>query len=468
MTATFYSGFSKRKNSTKQPSGGTAFNVVLKENTSLMRPAFLVSSVNWSWNYASAFGNYYYITDIVAESNNTFRVECALDEMATFKGAIGAYSTLIARASADQNYNVIDTIYPAKAVPTTKRTQISNSGLFTTDFSAGCIVFGTIGQYGQNFYVCTPSRFASLCAWLFPTLQGIGGGQLDLGTWLNMEVSQAVVGGLNNIMQCVTLLKWLPINFSAISSMLTGVSSVHIGNWTVSHNMDKVNGSVSAQVLSINISFPDRDDGGARGKWLYQAPFANYSVYIPPFGMIQLDPAYMFGAGRQLTADIMADIITGAVTLRMYYALGNGGIKMVGVYNANVGFDMKAGGGVASIGGMMSGIVQSVAGMINDSSQNVIGGIATAVQSAMPQTAQIGGGVSGPTPDIASNWFAYATYFDPIDENRSEVGRPLGEIKQIGSLTGYIKCADAQLAIAGHEEEMSKINQILTSGFFYE
>ena len=67
-----------------------------------------------------------------------------------------------------------------------------------------------------------------------------------------------------------------------------------------------------------------------------------------------------------------------------------------------------------------------------------------------------------------SPWYAEATYFDPIEENRAELGRPLGKLKQISTLSGYVQTAKAQLAIAGHEEEMTKVNAILDSGFFYE
>ena len=153
MNVTFYSGFAKRRNSTKQPSGGTSKSVVLKENTSEMRPAFVLSSVDWSWNYASWGGRYYYVNDIVSEGNNLFRVECALDSMATFKSQIGAYSTLISRASADQNYDVVDSIYPSKTVPITKRVQIPNPGIFTTNFSEGTFLIGASGKRGLRVYV---------------------------------------------------------------------------------------------------------------------------------------------------------------------------------------------------------------------------------------------------------------------------------------------------------------------------
>ncbi len=468
MTAVFYGNFSKRRNSTKQPTGGTSKTVVLKEGTSVMKPSFLLTSPVLTWNYCSAFGNYYYIRDIVLETNDLFRVECELDVMATFKNAIGNYTTLVSRAASDQNYDVIDGIYPAKTVPDTQRVQITNPGLFTTTFSSGCIVFGTIGAHGQNYYVMTPSQFSGLCSLLFPGLQATGGGTLTLEGWLGMEVSQALVGGLNSIMESVTLLKWLPINYSAISSMLTTVSEVHIGNWTVQRSVGSVSGSISAQILGTAVTFPARADAGARGKWLYAPPFASYSLYIPPFGLIQIDGAYMFGAGRQVSIDIMADIVTGTVTLRLYYALGSSGPKMIGVYNANIAADMRAGGGVSNLGGIASGIAGAVSSIISENYAGAASSIMSAAQNAIPQASQIGGGVSGPVPDLAANWYAYATYFDPIDEDQAEFGRPLCEMKQINTLSGYVKCANASLSIPGHAEEMSEINGFLNGGFFYE
>ena len=98
MTVTFYPGFKKRRNSTKQAdgSGGSAsFPVRLKENTSMMRPVFMISTVNWNWNYASWDGRFYYVIDIVSQANEYFEVHCELDVLATFKTDIGNYTTLL-------------------------------------------------------------------------------------------------------------------------------------------------------------------------------------------------------------------------------------------------------------------------------------------------------------------------------------------------------------------------------------
>lgn len=463
MTVQFVGNFSKRRNSTKQPVSGTSKTVVLKEGTSMMKPAFLLSSALYTWNYAIWDGRYYYITDIVAESNTLFRVECELDVMATFKSAIGNYSTMIARAASDQDFDVVDSIYPAKTRPITKRTAISNPGIFTTNRSSGCYIIGTIGGAGQHFYVFTPGAFALFCIKLFPQLS-----VSNIDTWIETQISQATVGGLGTILQNIVLMKWLPVAYSSVSALLTSVSSVKIGNFVVEASAGELSANTTIQLLGTLIQFPDRDDAGARGRWLYLSPFASYSVYIPPFGMINVDPAFIPGAGRELVADIMCEVVSGNVTLRLYYSTGYSGPKMIGVYNANVSQDLRAGGSSANVGGVVGGLVGAAAAYAADSSGGIISGIASAVSSATPSVSQVGGGVSGPSPDLGSTWYAYATYFDPIDEDQAEFGRPLGEVKAINTLSGYVKCANASLAIPGHVEEMSEINGILNSGFFYE
>ena len=466
MNIVLYDGFSKRRNSTKSPTGGITKSVTLKEGTSHMRPEFICNSPQYPWgvNYASWGASYYYVNDIIAEGNNYYRFVCELDTMATFKTNIGNYTTLIARAASDQNYDVIDNMYPSKTRPITKRNSITNPGLYSTSRAAGCYVVGVVGGNGQEFFVLTYSEFFQFLSVLMPPLTGY-----TLSDWLDAQITQAPAGGLSSILQNIVLLKWLPLNYSLISSRLERQTSCMIGNFIVSGvSLGRLYGDTTAQILSTAITFPDRDDAGARGRWLYTSPFANYSVYIPPFGLISIDSSYITSAGRELVADIMAEYISGTVTLRLYYSTAHSGPKMIGVYNANISQDLKAGGAGANMVGAIGGLVGAIGAIATENYGALAASIASAGTNMIPQASVVGGGVSGPTPDLGANWYAYATYFDPIDENRSELGRPLAEVRQIGTLAGYVQCARASIEIPGHVEEMNEVNGMLNSGFFYE
>ena len=468
MTAVFYGNFSKRRNSTKQPTGGTTKTVVLKEGTSVMKPSFLLTNPVLTWNYCSAFGHYYYIRDIVLETNDLFRVECELDVMATFKNAIGNYTTMVSRAASDQDYDVVDSIYPAKTVPITSRVQIANPGVFTTNFNSGTFLIGTSGRGGQRVYVMNHAQATAAMEAMFPQLS------VTPAAWFESTFETALMGGSANATQYVTFYKWLPIPYSITSALTSSANEFYVGPWNMcdgvilSGPIHYVSSSINYGVFSQSVTFPARTDGGSRGKWEYLAPFANYSVYCPPFGMITIDPAYLISAGRQITFDLMVEFLSGNATLRIYYGIRQSGPKMQGVYTHNLACDLRQAGSSINIGGIAGGAASAVAGYVTENYKEMAAGIASAAASTLPQTGSVGGGGSGPTADMGENWYAYATYFDPIDENQAELGRPLAEVVQINTLSGYVKCANASLAIPGHAEEMSEVNGFLNSGFFYE
>ena len=64
MEITLYN-FSKRSNSTKQPTNGTIKHVALKSECSIYNPIFTFSTNDIDFNYIKAFSNkFYYVTDI--------------------------------------------------------------------------------------------------------------------------------------------------------------------------------------------------------------------------------------------------------------------------------------------------------------------------------------------------------------------------------------------------------------------
>lgn len=84
MTATFWSNFSKRQNSTLQPStAGTSYTVYLKDNVSVLSPVFLIDGIDLSVTYCRWNGRYYFVRDIILSNNNIYQVSCEIDALAT-------------------------------------------------------------------------------------------------------------------------------------------------------------------------------------------------------------------------------------------------------------------------------------------------------------------------------------------------------------------------------------------------
>ena len=92
----------------------------LVEGTSLVDPNILIESETvpaGNYAYISAFGRYYYITDIVSEKTNLWRLTMHSDPLKSFASQICANTAVIARSSSDWNLYLEDTQYKAYANP---------------------------------------------------------------------------------------------------------------------------------------------------------------------------------------------------------------------------------------------------------------------------------------------------------------------------------------------------------------
>ena len=97
MQISVYSGFSKRINSTKQPTGGTTIDVALKTPCCVMSPTFRISGFDLSWDYIAWGSRYFYVDDITVETNDIALYHCKIDTMATFRGDILSSSQFVTR-----------------------------------------------------------------------------------------------------------------------------------------------------------------------------------------------------------------------------------------------------------------------------------------------------------------------------------------------------------------------------------
>ena len=78
LTVTFYSNFTKKENSTKQPTGtGTDLTCVLKSPTSVTAPKIEVTltsgdPVSYTYAYIPTFHRYYFVSDCSPTSSSSF------------------------------------------------------------------------------------------------------------------------------------------------------------------------------------------------------------------------------------------------------------------------------------------------------------------------------------------------------------------------------------------------------------
>ena len=168
MTLKTWTGFSKRINSTKQPTSGSDLAVKLKEGTSITSPTFICSSVGTSVNYvySSDWGRYYFVTDAIQVTADQIELRCAVDPLASGKTYIGNTKANIERTTSSTNLLVTDPRNAPTFKYLTKYTSLKD--LSSNGFStSGSYICGFVTDNGLRYYVLDASKLADVCTGIF-------------------------------------------------------------------------------------------------------------------------------------------------------------------------------------------------------------------------------------------------------------------------------------------------------------
>lgn len=157
---TFYSRFNKRENSTKQPTGGTSYNVVFKENFSITGGTVkLQASFSTAMSFTAAMygSNYYKVDDVVSVTNDIVDIILSLDVLATYRSDIISYTGLLERAPSSSEINYLP-----------DNTITSNGNLITNKviWSEALVL-----DYATCYQIKTSNSESAQC--YFTTVQGL-------------------------------------------------------------------------------------------------------------------------------------------------------------------------------------------------------------------------------------------------------------------------------------------------------
>ena len=96
-------------------------------------------------------------------------------------------------------------------------------------------------------------------------------------------------------------------------------------------------------------------------------------------------------------------------------------------------------------------------------------GVASAYQSMFPSVSNLGqndclASLMGSAVDPILN----SRFYELVDEDNADYGRPVCSTYTINQLSGYVLCAHAEIAIPGLPAEREQIIGYMNGGFFYE
>ena len=488
MQIKFYSGFTKRVNSTKQPTTATAtLTGELKENCSVENPIIKIENLSpnvlpgYVYAYIPAFSRYYFVSNWVY---NPPYWECSMSEdyLASWKTNIGNTNAYIERCSAEYDPYIIDTFYLTN-VDTINFTVPIISQYYNVDTDDGCFVLGVIehsdssnSQMGGavTYYALTPAECRGLMSYLtgdqfltdagFPSVQ-------SLTQQLSQDTAKILISPMDYITSCM----WFPFPRRYFAPDSQATTRINVGYWSVSSSFATGKYVTEEHIKIITgCTIPDHPQI-TRGKYLNFAPYTRLSILIPPFGLIPIDPAFRSN-GDTLRLEINIDVLTGKARLivnmiddptdpdyNRYVICETEGAIGCPVQLAQVRNDMisagietfMAGASFLSVGNLFSGGKETVQHAKN------------ALDALLPQVKT--GGESGSrlftkVPPVLN---VQQILLSP--EDNDERGRPLYDRRVINTLTnGFVKCLEVSVDYPCFDTEKEAIHDFMTNGFYYE
>ncbi len=493
MYVQFYN-FAKDNNSTARPTGnGAQFDCQLKNNTSLIRPAILLTPLansgditTYNYCYIPKFNRYYFITDW-AWIGGSWDISLNVDVMASFKTEIGNLSCYVERAASEYDNGLVDNFYPEKATRTYRTVDLyTNSPFYQKDLTDGCYVLGLInnisggGQVGcVTYYAFTQTQLYNLMHYMYVDLAS--------GTDVPGEISAGLYKSIFNPIQYVVSCVWFPKTATQFAGNNTP-QTVTFGYWSTSVQAYLVP-EPNVLWFTKNYYIPKHPDTASRGQFLNLSPYTKMMLYYPPFGSMPLDPSFLMDVGEYIHVLITVDQMTGFATLRVYSATSDSDIAQTGLLleaNGQVGVTIP----LAQMAQQYtSNIVNTALNFVGDLASAIVGKVSDKISeigqklgfpSKAGSDSAVERGALNTCPTVTTSGTQGAllyTYLRPLlqieylhfpEQNVALFGRPLMKTKKLNTLSGFIKCSSAEVTIACTEQERGMIERYLVNGFFWE
>lgn len=462
MNVNFYT-FSKRRNSTKQPTGtGTIIDCKLKEGTSVKNPKLTISGDVFGYDYAyiADFGRYYFVSDVISEAKGITTYVLEEDSLASNKTAIGNTVARIAFSATGYNINLADTRCAVSTKKLNYKKQVASSLSKT-----GCYVLtvfnnqsGASNGLGQS-YILDAANIQTVRSWLGD----------------NNVMQQAINYFLGNPLEAVFQCHWVPFPVSGPSDA-TSVGVIYIGNQPSNLLSAKTFSGTGIKGGNTQIDLP----------WRYNdfrdsEPYTSATLFLPGVGNIDINMSDWLNSNH-INVEYEMEYGTGDLT---YLLVDDGGF-LIQSASCNVAslcplaqFTSNMGGAVSSIGGVAGGLATAAAGIFSENAMLTISGAAGALTAGAntalamnKRAASLKGGVGGRTNSLITDFIFTGYYMDTEDVTDANYiatkGRPVAQTHAISSHSGYVQCDNASVSIGGESWERDQINSYLNSGFFYE
>lgn len=417
---------------------------------------------------------YYWIVNITAITDTLADLELSEDVLATFKTGIGGSTEYVVRSSYTSDGTITDTVYPIINSRYSTKHDLSGSVpwyMATPALSSGWYVVGIINDddtaYGASAYYLFPSV----------TFENFRKKLLQNTNWTGMtfaDLEEPLYKSLFNPMQYITSVMWFPIppETPAAADKQLGVS-IGWGSWSITFGSNLFCYPLKKFIKngSFSLSVDDNIQVGARGVWLNYPPYRKRTLYIPPFGTIDVDTS-LLDYNTAPTLNYWIDFITGSAMIRITssngYILAEAATQMgVDISIAQIAQrDKKSFMQTASAGGVQGWANILSGGNENSAISRATAKITNAVEAA--NTRLDANGSSGSIMAFGIKPYDITVCNMVAGTDNARFGKPLCSAVQLSTIPGFIMCREPHISFAGTTlNERNEILRFMENGFTY-
>lgn len=455
MKIRLWKNFSKKNNSTKLPpttSGSyKEIDAVLKTDTSLMNPVFLISSTNadYTTNYVAFENRYYFVSDIVRGIQDVLELHCTLDVLATYKGDITGSSQFV-MFDTTGNTEIVDS---RLSTVKSETVQTSEGSLAWID-PYGSYILSHVSDDNTGFTRINGSDIDDLMHGVTQWAQDQTGN--DMITVFKNFLSSGNIGA--NIRG----ITWIPWSIQTIGNSYT----VQLGAYTTQVSGYKISPMIRTITITLSIPWQFTD-------WRRCNPYTQLYLYMPFVGMVSISPDAITSESS-ISILVSLNQYTGDVAYQV-----NAGNQVIGTYGASTGISLPIGGSgttpLQAVTGITAGIgalgAMAVSGGTAGAVLGATGTLAGMLSGASPHSQTAGGLGGGAGSGLNTHFILYSVCHNTNAAPSSVspiMGTPTMAYKSLSGLSGYVQCNDASIDIAGCDQEKVQVETFLNSGIFID
>lgn len=341
MEITLYKNFTKKENSTKQPSGETIkIECTLKDNVSIYKPIFFIN-YNWyneqltDYTYLQWNDRYYYINDKqVGKGVNNYTLVCTLDPLATFKNNIyNSYSYILIGPKKSTISILNDSrIYSSNTVTRAKSTPVALLPVHSSGDDSNYVIsyMSNTSINNSDVYTATQATKENYINYgiagityanvnEIQTILNKTGYTKTLGQWTattNTTTNEITYTGgnvLDNAKDSVNYIKYAPFKLQGYQNNgVTSSTYLYLNNYKTNiHPLALLRTYTTLRSIPLHET---------QQYYYRNTPnFTNYKLFINAYGVIQLDPLHCINSAYLLIKTTV-DQATGDCTTEVYYS----------------------------------------------------------------------------------------------------------------------------------------------------